>query len=193
MPGGQVASQGDPHPIYHPGVAHEDGALLITGPVGVGKTTVAEAVGDLLAEARVPHAVIDLDWLRWSWPSPSDDPFNLGLELRNLGSVARNYLDAGARRLVLAGVVESRADRQRYVEALGVGLTVCRLSADLAVIRDRLVQRHDGDAEGLRWHLERSRELDRIFDRAQVEDFVVAADRAVAEVAEAVARAAGWR
>lgn len=36
-------------------------ALLITGPVGVGKTTVAEAVGDVLATAGVPHAVIDLD------------------------------------------------------------------------------------------------------------------------------------
>ncbi|GAB2821190.1 DUF397 domain-containing protein [Lentzea nigeriaca] len=48
-------------------------ALLITGPVGVGKTTVAEAVGDVLAAAEVPHAVIDLDWLRCFRPSPADE------------------------------------------------------------------------------------------------------------------------
>ena len=38
-------------------------ALLITGPVGVGKTTVAEAVGDALAAASVPppDSVVDAD------------------------------------------------------------------------------------------------------------------------------------
>jgi hypothetical protein len=35
---------------------------LITGTVGTGKTSVADAAGDLLAGARLPHAVIDLDW-----------------------------------------------------------------------------------------------------------------------------------
>ncbi|MEV5967314.1 AAA family ATPase [Kribbella sp. NPDC051952] len=118
------------------------GALLITGSVGVGKTSVAEAVGELLAGAAIPHAVIDLDWLACYWPSPTDDPFNFDLQLRNLRSMARNYLDAGAERLVLAGVVESREDRERYAGAIGVDVAVCRLSADLEVIRQRLIQRH---------------------------------------------------
>lgn len=160
-------------------------ALLITGPVGVGKTAVAEAVGDRLTEAEVPHAVIDLDWLRYSWPSPADDPFNLALELRNLGAVARNYAEAGAQRLVLAGVVESRADRERYAEVLGAKLDVCRLKADLSVIRQRLVARHRDDAS-LQWHVNRAAELEAIFAAAWVEDFVVAADQPVAEVAQDV-------
>ncbi|MFI5693495.1 AAA family ATPase [Kribbella sp. NPDC051586] len=167
-------------------------ALLITGSVGVGKTSVAEAVGELLAGAAIPHAVIDLDWLARYWPSATDDPFNFALELRNLRSVARNYLAAGADRLVLAGVVESRAGRERYAEAIGVDLAVCRLSADLAVIRQRLMQRHGNGDDGLRWHLRRSRELEQILDLAGVEDFTVATDRPVADVAKAVATAAGW-
>lgn len=168
-------------------------ALLITGPVGVGKTAVAEAVGDLLAGAAIPHAVIDLDWLACYWPSATDDRFNFALQLRNLRSVARNYLDAGADRLVLAGVVESRAGRERYAEAIGVDLAVCRLRADLAVIRQRLIRRHgSGDDDGLRWHLRRSRELEQILDLAGVEDFTVTADRPVADVAKAVATATGW-
>ena len=36
----------------------------------------AEMVGGVLTEAGVPNAVIDLDWLRRSWPSPSGDRFN---------------------------------------------------------------------------------------------------------------------
>ncbi|MFD9889438.1 AAA family ATPase [Amycolatopsis sp. NPDC059027] len=169
------------------------GALLVTGPVGVGKTTIAEAVGDLLAAAAIPHAVIDLDALRGRWPAPADDPFDLAMELRNLRSVARNYRDAGAHRLVLAGVVESREDRRRYAEALGVEPAVCRLTAAEAVIDRRLARRHGPEDEaGLRWHLERARELDGIFRRAGVEDFVVTADGSVADVAKAVAEAAGW-
>ncbi|MBO0914640.1 MULTISPECIES: hypothetical protein [Streptomyces] len=39
----------------------EPRAFLINGTVGVGKTSVAEGVGDLLADTDTPNAVIDLD------------------------------------------------------------------------------------------------------------------------------------
>lgn len=170
-------------------------ALLITGPVGIGKTAVAGAVGAALAEIGVPGAVIDLDGLASAWPAPPDDRFNLALELRNLRAVTRNYLDAGAARLVLAGVVESTEDRLRYREALGVELAVCRLRAAPETIRRRLVGRHiDGnhvnDEAALRWHLSRATELERILDDARVADFDVSAESSVAEVARAVLAAA---
>ena len=59
------------------------GVLLLNGTVGVGKTTVAEAIGDRLADAGVPGAVVDIDWLRRCWPAPDGDPFHLELALRN--------------------------------------------------------------------------------------------------------------
>lgn len=96
-------------------------ALLINGTVGAGKTSVAEALGDLLAQAGIANAVIDVDWLRRSWPEPPGDPFNGAITLRNLRAVARNYREAGALRLVLAGVVESRAERAAYAAASTVG------------------------------------------------------------------------
>ncbi|MFC4014213.1 hypothetical protein ACFOY2_43795 [Nonomuraea purpurea] len=101
-------------------------ALLITGTVGAGKTASADALGDLLTDAGVPNAVIDLDWLRRAWPAPPDDPFQSALTLRNLGAVTANFLEAGAERLILAGVIESREERLRHEAALGVPLTVCR-------------------------------------------------------------------
>jgi adenylylsulfate kinase len=39
--------------------------LVITGQVGVGKTTVAASLSELLSQSALPHALIDLDWLRW--------------------------------------------------------------------------------------------------------------------------------
>ncbi|MFJ9350947.1 AAA family ATPase [Streptomyces sp. NPDC101237] len=178
---------------------HADGALgaqalLINGTVGVGKTTVAEAVGDLLADAGLPHAVLDLDWLRRSWPAPSGDRFNFEMLLRNLQSIAGNYLKAGARRLVLAGVVEHRNERKRLADAVGVGLTVCWLRAELPVVHQRLTRRHDGEPEALRWHLDRSAQLDGILSRAAVDDFTIdTTSRSVLDAAVSVIKAANWR
>ncbi|WP_327411816.1 AAA family ATPase [Streptomyces sp. NBC_01233] len=168
-------------------------ALLINGTVGVGKTTVAEAVGDLLAEAGTAHAVLDLDWLRQSWPAPPGDRFNFNMLLRNLRSIAGNYLDAGATRLVLAGVIEQQDERKQLADAVGVDLTVCWLRAELPVIHQRLAHRHDGEPEALRWHLDRSAELDGILSRVAVDDFTVdSTTGSVPDVAASVIRAADW-
>ncbi|RVX42545.1 adenylylsulfate kinase-like enzyme [Nonomuraea polychroma] len=167
-------------------------ALLITGTVGVGKTSVADAVGDLLAGAGVPNAVIDLDWLRRAWPAPPDDPFHGALTLRNLRAVAANFLDAGAERLVLAGVIEDREERRRHEEAVGVPMTVCRINVALPEVHRRLAGRHTDDASGLDWHRERAGELAEILDKARVADFDV--DGAHASIAEVAAKVlAGWR
>ncbi|MFJ2744261.1 AAA family ATPase [Streptomyces sp. NPDC087440] len=172
---------------------HRPGALLINGTVGVGKTTVAENLGDLLADAGVPHAVRDLDRLCQSWPAPPDDRFNAALTARNLRSVAGNCLAVGAERLILAGVAESREDRTRYAEAVGVDLTVCRLRVDLPVNHRRLAHRHTDDPASLDWHLARAGELAAILDRAAVDDFTVDATTLTArDVAAEVARKAGW-
>lgn len=167
-------------------------ALLITGTVGAGKTSVAAMIGDLLTRARVPHAVIDLDDLRRAWPSPPDDRFNVTITVRNLRAVARNYLDAGAARIVLASVIETQADRDQYQDALGVPLAVCRLRVDLPLVQARLTRRHEGDS-ALQWYLDRSTELDTILEAAALEDFCVrASDLTVALTAAAVIRAVGW-
>ncbi|TDD18211.1 hypothetical protein [Nonomuraea diastatica] len=166
-------------------------ALLITGTVGVGKTSVADAAGDVLIDAGVPHAVIDVDWLRRAWPAPPGDPFNGALTMRNLRPVAANFLAAGAQRLVLAGVIESRAERAGYAEALGVPLTVCRLHAALPEVRKRLSVRHANDPESLDWHLERAGELAPILAAARVEDYAVDAGAgSPAQVAALVVK--GW-
>ncbi len=164
---------------------HSMQALLVNGTVGVGNTSVAAALGRRLADRGLPGLVIDLDGLRDIWPSPSDDPFHLELTLRNLASVTRHGVEAGARHVVLAGVLESRDERTRYAESVQMPLIVCRLRADHAVVSERLVHRHAGDPDGLAWHLRRSRELAEILDRVQPDDFVLDATRAdIGEIAD---------
>ncbi|GAA2113092.1 hypothetical protein [Streptomyces synnematoformans] len=171
----------------------EPRSLLINGTVGVGKTSVAESVGGLLADAGIPNAVIDLDWLRRSWPAPPGDRFNFGVMLRNLRSMADNFRAAGAARLVLAGVIENVDERRLCGDAVGTELSVCRLQVDMSVNHRRLVRRHENEPEALRWHLARAGELGGILDQAAVDDFSVdATTRSVGEVAADVIRKVGW-
>jgi len=169
-------------------------ALLITGTVGSGKSTTAEAIAALLREDATPYGVIDLDALRNAWPSPHGDPFNEYLMLANLHAVTRNHLAAGAVRIVLAGVLEDPAQRPLYERAAGAPLTVCRLRVNLFAVHARLHQRHHDDRDALDWHLHRSGELDAILDAAGVGDVEVAvtAGQSPSEVARSVIRAVGW-
>jgi hypothetical protein len=58
--------------------------LVITVPVGVGKSTIAAEAAWLLRQADVPHALVDLDRIEQSWPVPADDPGNERVSHRNL-------------------------------------------------------------------------------------------------------------
>ena len=111
---------------------------------------------------------------------------------RNLRDLARNFLDAGSVRMVLAGVVETHADLDRYRAAIGVPLAVCRLRVTLPVLHARLNGRHE-NGNALRWHLDRSGELDAILEAVGLEDFSIEASGLIAhEVAEAVIAGSGW-
>lgn len=169
-------------------------ALLISGTVGAGKTTTAEVVAALLADRSVPHALVDLDWLRRSWPVPAYDPFNFAVELANLHAVAQNFLSAGASRLVLAGVLETPEARTAYERALGIPLTVVRLRVGLDLVQRRLQRRHVHDTHGLRWHLHRSGELHEVLESAHVEDLLVEVGEGESpeSIGAAVLERVGW-
>ncbi|MCX4398631.1 MULTISPECIES: hypothetical protein [unclassified Streptomyces] len=112
--------------------------------------------------------------------------------LRNLRSIASNYVAAGTVRLVLAGVIEAPEDRKLCSDAIGIELSACRLHADLPVIHQRLMRRHENEPEALRWHLARAGELAGILKQAAVDDFTVdATTRPLGEVAADVIGKAG--
>lgn len=166
--------------------------LVLTGPVGVGKTTVASAASDLLDERGAPHAVIDLDWLRWCHPNPPDDPFHAALGLGNLAAVWRNYRTAGADRLVLVDVVEAREQLEEYRAAIpGAAVTVVRLAAGVPTLHRRLEGRETGAS--LAWHRARAVELAALMDARRVEDVLLDTEgRTPRDIAAEALRRTGW-
>ena len=149
-------------------------ALLQLGTVGVGKSTLAEAVSGLLEERGTVHAVLDLDDVRRLRPAPAGDPFQLEIELVNLAALAANFRAAGARLLVVAGVVETRAELARVLAAIGAERAdVVRLVAEPAALQERLRGRHGDDPDGLAWHLDRTVVLTGILDDAALTERVL--------------------
>lgn len=164
--------------------------LLVTGTLGVGKTSVASEISEVLSIREVPHAFVDIDALTCSWPPQGR--FNEDLAFRNLASVWANFRAAGAERLVVARVVESRGDLRRYQAAVpGAHMIMCRLVASQETREARLRAREVGT--GLEWHLKRTVELESLLREAALEDFRVENDgRPLRAVALEVLERAGW-
>jgi predicted ABC-type ATPase len=69
--------------------------LILNGPVGVGKSTIANTVSEVLEQRGVPHALVEMDYLAAAYPRPDDDPFHQELAVRNLAAVWANFRAAG--------------------------------------------------------------------------------------------------
>lgn len=166
--------------------------LLITGVVGVGKTTITGEASRLLREAHIAAAAIDLAVIGSCWPAPPDDPWNEDVIHRNLACMWANYQQAGAGRLLLCRVLEARSLLTRIVDAVpGAAITVVGLRAPLETVRARIRARESG--RDPRWYLDVAEHLAPRLESAGVEDHVVANHgRPAADVAAEVLGVAGW-
>jgi ribose 1,5-bisphosphokinase PhnN len=167
-------------------------ALIISGPVGSGKTTVMDEASTLLRAADVAHIGLDFDSLCLIHPHDEGDRFATRYGFENLGAVWANARKRGIDKVLISRVVEHRDQISDFSSALGgAAVLVCRLRVPVAVMQDRLRARERG--ESLAWHVARAAELDEILDRSKSEDFVVENhDRDVTEVAREVLEKAGW-
>jgi len=125
---------------------------LITGPAGVGKSTLCWELGAELSAAGVAHAIIESDELDRVYPKPSaEDLAKLGPGIRdvssiNLAALWSTYRAFGHSRLVMSGVMlHLDFDRQWILSAIpDARITVIRLAASEETLRARLAEREKG-------------------------------------------------
>jgi len=152
--------------------------LWLCGPPGVGKTTVGWEIFSQLTRDGIEAGYVDIDQLGMFYPEPPGDPGRHRIKARNLGAVVTSFRAAGARCIIVSGVVDpvQGAHADQIPQA---ALTVCRLRAGQDVLRQRFLGR-GGQAESVRDVLRESVVLDGS-DFADV--CVDASARPVAEVA----------
>lgn len=132
--------------------------LVISGPVGVGKTSVAEEVSEVLDERNIYHTYIDFDQLRYTYPRIPEDPWSNELGLQNLAAIWQNALTRGAKNLVLATVVEDNDFIERLSSTIPNAMVFTfQLFASPETLVQRVEKREIGS--GLEWHKNRSLEL----------------------------------
>jgi len=165
--------------------------LVITGPVGVGKTSTADAVSRLLSERGVPHACIDLPQISKAFPERPGDPWNEQLGHRNLACMWTNFRAVGAERLIITRVLEARSLIGRIRRAVpGAEVVVVRLRAPLDVIQGRIRSR---DHEQSEWFLDAAAYLVPAMEGQRVEDHVIDnATLSIGETAHRILCVVGW-
>lgn len=125
--------------------------VVIGGRSGVGKSSAAFALHDLLRQRDVQHAVIEGDALDLAHPAPWEHR----LAERNLAAVWANYRSLGFRRLVYTNTV-AVLHTTSIATAMGdePRVTAVLLSASDVTTSARLACREQG--ESMARHLERS-------------------------------------
>jgi hypothetical protein len=174
--------------------------LLITGPAGIGKSTLCWEIGAQLAAAKVPHAIIETDELDRVFPRPTAEqlaalrPGTSDVSALNLGAMWKTYRALGHTRLVMSGVMlDLDADCRWITSAIpDARITTVRLVGSESTLMHRLDQREIGsgrDAQARR----SLRQLKRISEETPGAAIIVPTDdKTPTELAQIVLKAARW-
>ena len=166
--------------------------VLISGPVGVGKTSVAQELSGQLEQRSISHTIVDLDNLAQTYPRPKDDPFGQILALENLKALWTNARARGVQNLVVARVIESAEGARRVADAVGAcRVKIVQLTASDDTLLQRVRRREIGSGQS--WHEARALELSEKLSKADFSDLVVNTDqRTLSDIAREIFEAFNW-
>jgi chloramphenicol 3-O-phosphotransferase len=112
-------------------------ALVVTGAPGAGKTSVAEALSDLLVGADVRHALLETEAVTSAHPPLPDEQWRKPVQ-----AVCELYRGFGYQLLLIVATIESDAELADLVTAVGADEhAVVALGAEPATLRRRILDR----------------------------------------------------
>lgn len=166
--------------------------LIISGPVGVGKTSAGEELSANLEDEEIGHTFVDLDGLSKTYPRSNADPFGEQIALRNLRAVWANAQELGTQNLIVARVIETTAGAQRIADTVGAkSHVIVQLNASDDSLQNRVQRREIGS--GRAWHERRAVELSRQLRDLKIADIEIDTDnKSIASVAREVREHLKW-
>lgn len=175
--------------------------LLLTGPAGIGKSTLSWEMGAQLAARDIKHAIVETDELDRVFPRPTPQeleqirPGTTDVSAINLAALWSTYRALGHSRLIMSGVMMHLDFDRRWIAAAipGARITVVRLMGEDATLMARLARREIG--AGVHEQEKRSlRQSQRMASQKTDGIIVVCTDgKSPRELARAVLRKVGWQ
>jgi hypothetical protein len=130
-------------------------AVVLTGPPGVGKTSVLGALVDALSDDDVAHAALEVEAVVWTHPALSADHWRTQVR-----SVCANHRAAGHRLLLVAHTLETDRDTDELLDAIGADeVLLVRLEARTGTLAGRLLEREPASWSGRDALVEHSQQL----------------------------------
>jgi broad-specificity NMP kinase len=119
--------------------------IVITGPPGAGKSTLATEIHDALGDAGVANALVELDELERAYPPlPCERVFG------HLAAITRSYRDAGYELLFVTATIQDAGYGDSLVRAIGQRPNeVVLLTARAATLEQRIRAREPATWSGL--------------------------------------------
>ena len=142
--------------------------LLITGAVGVGKSSVADVLYDKISNNKeATIALINFDELTYYSPRPKDDPYGTKMGLKNLEKIWQNYNMAGINNLIIPYVIESQADIDDFTSCIvNANVYVVVLRANFETLKNRIISRPlSWDVD---WHIKRAKQQIKIYQQSNI-------------------------
>lgn len=119
--------------------------VWICGAAGAGKSAAAWGLLEGCAAAGKRVTYVDIDQLGMLYPEVDDDPgWHHAYKGEALATVMPGYVAAGARLLIVSGVIDARTGPRNQLPP-NTDLTLCLLSPDPAVLRSRILARGWGE------------------------------------------------
>ncbi len=165
--------------------------LVISGPGGVGKSTVAFELSVLLRNRNIGHAAVDTDGLDHIYPVPPDLP---RLTERNLAAVWESYRERRVSRLILTGVYLDRPDEVAWLERAvpGASFTFVRLVASEGMVLARVARREIGSDQAAQGERSAQQLGAMAADQRPEVHELQTGDRSVTEIAGRLLARSGW-
>ncbi|QFY09983.1 hypothetical protein GBF35_28065 [Nonomuraea phyllanthi] len=114
--------------------------LWLSGPTGVGKSSVGWEVFEQLSRSGVKTAFVDADQISLCYPMP--EGMTHRVRARSLAAMWPHFRQQGVQCLVLAGFVDTPEEVREYTALLPeAAFTLCRLRVDDAELKERFLGR----------------------------------------------------